>query len=626
MSEVNVTDQDFLKTHGVNQFRQSKQGREWVESIWRKSGYAYDSRFNPAEKKQTDVLLGQSRLFIPKTYNTIQRMLTEILETFFFDSDEMVAIKSDKDIKTERRSAIKALLNYRLQGHPINFYQEAYEACMDSLKQKIGIFKVYPKIKLAKKEKGRRNVTNDEGEVVEVIDYDDVVADFEPRIESVPPEDLFLDPEATWKDYWKYPMIHRIGKTRDELKRSDFKNVDLVTAANANSTDETKMDRNWQASPFTANRDVKGLETIYDYEIWTFMDINDDGYLESVVYHMLGGPDGPEVIGKDPIENTLPYQFSPFENPRPPFLVGTAMPESHKSYGKDIGEVTDGLQKEVNAMRNQDREAAALAIRKPLLYNRDAGIDLMALVNRKIGGLVGADDIGNDAVRELQLSNPTISTANVAARNEQDYYEATSITPNQLGMSQRDETATAVSLNQTNANKKIQNIIRNMAYTLFVPSFQYLLRLEQAYESDAYIQKVTGKVLGWKLGNDGTPSWQDIQGEFDLTTEIGVNKGSQLNKYLLIADRMNQTNATVMQMLQAGVVSPAQAKFLNPMWAFKQAMAVLKHKDTAEMELPAMAPPPGLEQKGVASQPKNVENPDQQMGQMNPEMINAILG
>lgn len=84
-----------------------------------------------------------------------------------------------------------------------------------------------------------------------------------------------------------------------------------------------------------------------------------------------------------------------------------------------------------------------------------------------------------------------------------------------------------------------------------------------------------------------------------------------------------------MQMLQAGVVDPKQAKFLNPSWAFKQAMSVMKLKNTEEMEMPAMAPPAqpqGDGQKGLASQPRNVANPDQQNGQMNPELLNEILG
>lgn len=624
-------DQDFLKTHGINQFTQAKDARVWVEEIWRDTQYAYDSKFSPKESKVSSVLMGQSRLFIPKTYNTIQRILAEMLETYFFDPDEIVSVNQNKEVSIETVTAVKTLLNYRLNSHPINFYQEGYEAIMDALKQKVGILKVYPKIRLAKEAKGTKKEKDENGLEVEVVEYEDVVSAFEPRIECIAPEDLFLDPEATWKDYWKYPIVHRVARTRDELKRSGFKNIDDVsTGINANSSDPTKQSRHWQESPFSVQRDVKEQERIYDYEIWTFLDLNGSGSLKSVVYHMLGGPQAPEVIGKDPVENTLPYKFSEFESPRSPFVIGSIMPESHKTYGKDLGEVTKTLQSEENSIRNMEREASALAIRKPLLVNRDANLDIMALVNRKIGGIVKGDDIGLDAVRELQTSNPTINTSTISARNQQDYYEATSITPNQLGVSVRDETATAVSNNQSNANKKIQNMIRNMANTLFVPAFNYLLRLEQAYETDKFIQKVTGKMLGWKFSNDGAPSWNNIQGDFDLTTEIGVNKQSQLNKYLLIADRMNQTNATIMQMVQARVVDPAQAKFLNPSWAFKQAMSVLKLKNTAEMEMPAMAPPPpeelGNTEKGLASQPRNVGNPDQQMGQMNPEMLSEILG
>lgn len=624
-------DQEFLKKHGINQFQQSKDSRTWVEDIWRESQDAYDSKFSSKESKSSNVLMWQSRLFIPKTYNTIQRILAELLETFFFDPDEIVSVKTNKTVSAETVSAVQCLLNYRLNGHPIDFYQEGYEALMDTLKQKIGILKVYPKILIEKKgkESTKRKEMNQEGIEVEVMDYEDVVKAFEPRIECVAPEDLFLDSEATWKDYWKYPIIHRIAKSRDELRRSGFKNVDdVVSGMTVNATDQTKQNRNWQESPFSVIRDVKDQEIIYDYEIWTFLDLENDGNLKSVVYHMLGSSEMPTVIGKDPVLNSLPYGFSEFDEPRPPFVVGSAMPESHKAYGKDLGEITKSLQSEENSIRNMEREASALAIRNPLLVNRDANLDIKALVNRKIGSIVKGDDIGNDAVRQLQTNNPTINTATISARNQQDYYEATSITPNQLGVSVRDETATAVSNNQTNANKKIQNMIRNISNTLFVPAFRMLLRLEQCYESDQFIQKVTGQTLGWKFANDGAPSWNNIQGDFDLTTEIGVNKQSQLNKFLLVADRMNQTNATLMQMIQARVIDPNNAKFLNTAWAFRQAMGVLKMKNTDEMEISPMAPPPQNEenaQKGLASQPRNVSNPDQQMGQINPEILNEIL-
>lgn len=624
--EKQKLDQEFLKSHGDAVFQNSKSARTTVEQTWYQSMLDYDSKFSNREKNKSDVLLGQSRLFIPKTYNTVQRILTDVLDAIFFDEDEIVAVKSDSGRPSQESDTVKCLLNYRLNGHPIDFYQEAYESVLDALRNKVGIFKVYPKLRVLPFEK-KRNVKNDDGVEVEVIDTEERVVDFEPRLECVPPEDLFLSPEATWKDYWKFPMVHRIAKTRDELKRGGFKNVDFVgQASRGSASEQLKFARDPDTGIFTGTNNVKAQEQVFDYEIWTFLDLEGDGELKSVVYHMLGGANGPEVIGKDPVENTLPYKFSKFEHNRPPFVIGLAFPESHKMYGKDLPEITQSLQKETNILRNQDREAAALAIRKPLLVNRDAGLDMQALVNRKIGGHVMGDDIGNDAVRELQTSNPIVNTAAISARIDQDYFEATSITPNQLGVSTRDETATAVTTNQGNANKKINNVIRNLKNSLFLVSFRYLLRLEQAYESDAFIQMVTGKVLGWKFPNDGIPAWNRIQGEFDLSVEMGLNKQAQLNKYLLIMDRMNQTNGVLMQMMQAGVVNPQTAKFLNPMWAFRKAMYVLKHKDIAEMELEAVPPPPQpSEQKGLASQPRMVEDPSQQTGQFNPEMIDEIL-
>lgn len=626
--EKQKIDQDFLKNHGKNLFSNSKNARTVTEQSWVKSTTAYDSRFSSDEKKKSDVLMGQSRLFIPKTYNTVQRILTDIMDTIFFDPEEIVSVKSDKQTPNEIRQCVKALLNCRLNGHPIDFYKEAYEAVLDSLKNKVGILKVFPRLKTTPIEKKSKK-KDDDGVEVEVISTEDRVVAFEPCITCVPPEDLFIDPAATWKDYWNYPMIHRIAKSRDALRRGGFKNIDAVgTTQNPSLFDDNKNARNPDFSTATIIRDVDGQEQIYDYEIWTFLDLEKEGKLESCVYHMLGGSQGPEVIGKDPVENTLPYKFSEFESARPPFFVGFAFPESHRFYGKDLPEVTDALQKETNILRNQDREAAAIAIRKPILVNRDAGVDMAALINRKIGGVVLADETGAEAVRELQTSNPTINTAAISARIDQDYFETTSITPGQLGVSVRDETATAVTSNQSNANKKINNAIRNLVKTLFIPTFNALLRLEQAYESDAFIQMVTGKILGWRFPNDGNPAWNQINGEFDLVVELGVGKQSQLNKHLLIADRINQTNAMNMQLVQSGVVSPEQIKFLNPMWSFKEIASVLKQKNIDEMTMQAQQPPPPPEVglPGLASQPRQGADPSQEVGQMNPEALNEILG
>jgi hypothetical protein len=554
---------------------------------WRKSNNLYDGVFESNQKKDSDALVGQGRLFIPKTYSHLQRMLVDLLEAFFFDPEEIVSIGNWKSIPYETREIVKVLLNYRLNSNPIQFYQEAYEACMDALKNKIGIFKVYPEIE-----------TNDDG----------TIKSYAPRIDCRPYEDVFFHIQATWKDYWKFPIIDRMIKSMDELKRQGYKNLnDVKPVSILDLNDQIKqqraIDQGTEVGFFPGDKDTS-LEYTVLYEIWDFIDVNGDGLLESCSYYYAGDAQGPHWLVKTATENDLPYKREGDIYNRPPILVGQAFPESHKMFGKDMPEIVEGLQKQTNASANQLREAMAISIRGVTLASRGAGLDLMTLMNRKIGSVVLGDDISEQSVRQFTNTPPPPGAYQEQAKIDQDFYETTSIPPNLLGMpSSQDETATAVTAHTANANKKIQMVINNMARTLFVPSFQMLLRLEQYYETDKFIEMVAGRKLGWGGWADQMPAKEYIQGEFELNASVGVNKQLQLNKLMLIMDRGNQYNATMAMMVQSGVVKPQDVKFFNPQTVLARALAILGEKEFKEFIIQAVAPPPEMgKTPGVASQ------------------------
>ena len=316
---ANGISDEILKRHAQQKFDQSRNWRDdKILARWKKSNNLYDGIFESDQKEKSDVLVGQGRLFIPKTYSHIQRILVDILETVFFDPEEIVTITTWKNVPYETREIVKTLLNYRLNGNPINFYAEAFEAAMDALRNKVGIFKVYP---VFKKE------TNS----------------FKPAIECVPYEDVFFDPRATWKDYWKYTVIHRMRKSVDYLKRRGYKNLDDLPSGDIADNDVIKDQREQsQGSSFKFySQGEKDTDPeVYIYEIWTHLDVNGDGLLESCVYTMAGDGGGPKRVISDVEENDLPYIHEGDDYNRPPIIVGEAFPESHKMYGKDLHEIS----------------------------------------------------------------------------------------------------------------------------------------------------------------------------------------------------------------------------------------------------------------------------------------------
>ena len=251
----------------------------------------------------------------------------------------------------------------------------------------------------------------------------------------------------------------------------------------------------------------------------------------------------------------------------------------------------------------------------------------MALMIRKIGGVVQGNDIGPEAIREMEIANPIPISLPGQQRTDQLYTEISSIGPDQMGSSQpgsEDQSATASSTQSTNANKKMNMVIRNFTQTGILPMLRMLLRLEQEYESDTLIEQVTGRVLGWKFVKDdkgnhvGPRPSVVIQGDFDLSANVGTNKQNQLAQLKTITELGSQANGQLTQALQIGAVKAQDAKFFNSVWAFKQMAKLLGQKNVDEMFLPAMQPPPPQQGKGGNPSPPGVS------GGMTPAQLNIL--
>lgn len=629
------TEDDKLIRRGIDIIRLSKNVRNLVEFEWAKDNDSYDSKFDKKEMAHSE-FLGVPRLFIPKTYAQTQRMMEECLEQWFFDVEEFCSIRSWKNVPRETLDIVKALLNYRLNDHPIQSYQEVYEFCQDGIKNKVGIFKVYPRFKIVKKE-GRKFMVDENANEVPPPSADatkeELVQFFSPIVECVPYEDLFLSVEASWKDYWKMPMVHRVKRSRDYCKKRGYQNIDQIPwSGTFPGTDLIKMQRSMnQGSPFAgAPEDITEQQYIWIYECWDLQP-GKYGYLESGSFVLGGSAERPMALMRGWIKNELPYQFDPTETVRPPFVVGTAFPESHTMYGKSFPGVTRDLQKETNARINQEREAVARALRPPTLVNRNSNVDLMALMIRKIGGVVQGNDIGPESIREMEVANPVAISLPAQQRIDQLYAEISSIGPEQLGANPAgsdEQSATESSTQSSNANKKMNMVIRNLTQTGILPMLRYLLRLEQEYESDTLIEQVTGRVLGWKFVKDskgkhvGPRPSVVIQGDFDLQISVGINKQNQLAQLKTITELGTQANGTLVQALQVGAVKAQDVRFFNPMWSFKWMAKLLGQKNTDEMSFPAMQPPPPQGKPGGGAQMPSAPGVS---GPMTPAQMN-ILG
>lgn len=604
-------------------FDNAKTGHQLFFDQMRKDMDQYDGKFETDERKYSD-LLGIPRLFIPKTYVNSQRIAVDVLETYFFDPEEIVDVKVNKEIPTDHIRLVKTILNHRLNGHPIDFYQEAYEGTINAIRNMICVYKVYPQvetetvntqtIKMEQLEDGTPYQTYVDGKEKR-IKY------FEPRIECIPPEDVLFSKRATWKNYYKYPIIHRYKRMRAELKLLGYKNIDAVSEVHQEDqlNDVVKYERRQDYQTlFNDETLVYGQEELWVFEIWDFLP-GTDGKLKSGSYILLGDQLNPNVVGREWVENDLPYRFSPFEHNRPPIILGEAYPEPHRLEGKSYPQITNSLQKETNAQRNQEREAVARDLRGTTYVNRDSNVDLLALTNKRIGSYVMGDGPASEAIQQMPTNNSAAILSRTQARTDNDYAE-TGLPPLLQGGDTTSESATESTQQLTNANKKIAFVIKNLAYTAYLPIFRYLLRLEQAYETEEYIRMVAGKYFGPLIWDKDISPRDIIQGDFDLQINISINKQSQINKMMLLSDRANQTNQSLGQLVQMRVLDPTKAKFIDPSKIFKEMLPLVGIKKTDEFDLQASAPP--MEQgqvPGQASQPTQSLDTSSEVGNMLPQ-------
>jgi hypothetical protein len=574
----------FLENRGRSVFQASSAWRQTeLEPDWLKEDDAYNSRF--PNEKNSKKLRNVKKLFIPKTYSHTQRILVDVLDAYFSDVEEIVDVASWKSVPYESRKIVKSLLNYRLNSHPIDFYSEAYDAALDALTHKIGIMKVFPKFTLQADGRYR----------------------YDPQIHTLPYEDTFFHANATWKDYWKHPVVHRFKKSRDWAKRRGFINLDRIEGGNAEAiTDQVKTQRSYHSgSPFKDEGmvTVANAQEITFFEIWDFLDVNGDGFLQSCSYVMAGDA-SPTVLVRDVKENRLPYQIEGEDYNRCPIFLGNALPEPHLLAGKSIPIIVDGLQRETNAQRNQVRELTAMAMRKPTLVAKSAGIDYAGLLNRKMAGIIKGDNVSQEMIREMEVSPPPANYVQEHQITGQEFFEVTSIPPDLQGATTlREDTATGVNSRVTNANKKIAHIVRNLTYTLFLPVFRALLRLEQEFVSDEFVALVTGRALGWGFPSDGFPPREVIQGEFDLAVNVGLNKQAQFNRLAMLLERGNQVNQMTGFMLQSGVVRPEAVHFVNTMELFHRMIPLAGEQNIESLMIGAQQPPVDGGGTGVGSPP-----------------------
>jgi len=517
----------------------------------------------------------RSKLYIPKARNAVMRKLAAFLSTYFSNPD-VVSVKPRRKrdpVMAQAAALLHSCMNYRLKN-TMNFFLNTLFAWLDIMQYGRGaVCMGWDYQEETTKRKETLPLKDEDGIPEDIIEQTvetvKVLKD-EPTLRHVPLWNLFLAPTADPIDPVNSSpcLVERIPVfTYDAVKK--FKGSEWNAPKDVDLEEKGKLDEflegyAWKPSSiedeiYGEDKDGFTKNALWQQiEVWKCF-VNVDGedvyFLSLRGEHMLTEPER--------VEDKWPCRGRPY-------ILGGIIPDSGLVYWPSFLEIVEGLQREMNAIRNQRRDNVTLALNKKLLVRRNTGIDTNSLLYSRPGAPILGDDIGEMAVRELRYEDVTSSSYKEQQINEQAFEEATGITPYNMGTQRpgMNPTATGVSILTEEANTVNAMELRIINETFMVPMLRMHAQFEQAFESEEIMRYVADEE-----GIDFDSVWTDeaIEGEYHIEVDAGIGATSRelrLRNLGMMLDRAmainTQYGAPVMNLIQFARDAMPLAGFENP--------------------------------------------------------------
>lgn len=508
----------------------------------------------------------RSKLYIPKARNALIRKLAAYVGTYFSNPD-VVNLQPRLKNSPQMEQAAKLLfsaVNYRLK-YSFKFFLNAVFAWFDMMKFGRGIVAVgWDYIEKVTKTKepmldDEGMPTGDEAEVEEVIVLKD-----EGTMRHVPITHLFVAPNANPIDpinsspilIEKMPVFVYEAKQRietGEWNRPPEYGSDYDFSAYAwEPTDFDEEIYPEESLDFEKNKEWQQVEV---WRCFVNVDGTDMFFLSLLDKHMLTDP--------EPVEEKFPCKGRPY-------VMGGIIPDPQSVYWISFLETVNGLQRELNAIRNQRRDNVTLALNKKILIRSNCGIDLGSLLYSRPGAPIVGNDIGEMAVRELVYQDVTSSSYKEQQMNEMAFEETTGITPYNMGTQRpgMNQTATGTSILTESANTGIVMDMSFINETFMIPLLEMVTQFVQEYENEATMRHVADQE-----GIDFDTVWtrEAIEAKYDVEVQAGVGSTSREMKFRnmgMLIDRAMALNtaygAPVMNVIEMAKDALPLAGHMNP--------------------------------------------------------------
>lgn len=422
-----------------------------------------------------------------------------------------------------------------------------------------------------------------------------------PLVEVISPEDFYMDPEAKSIEDAQF-VIHRVWRTYGYLKEKErdgiYSNVDEVKAwldrdkeSYINSERAQRYNSADVIDPSNYAIDSEGKQIarhkLEVFEWWGLLDLTDEGYQEPYLVVFCG-------------ETILRMELNPYGHGQPPFEVLRPMLDPFKFTGVSIPELVGEFQAVKTALFRQILDNVSYQNNGAWLVNRNAGVDINALLNMRPNTIVRSN-ITSGAVVPLTPPNLQGYPLTMIELVDSMLQKRTGVTSYNQGLDANslNKTATGITKIMDASSQRIELQARVMAETGIKPAFQKILMLNQQFMDQTVVIRVFNKPL--EISPD------DLIGDFDVSVDVG---GATSKNETRVQQMMMLMQSSSL-MMSTGVMRPQNlyeiGKKIMEIWEWKDYEKFLSNPDETALIQQALQI---IQQLGMSMEQGQVPTPD----------------
>jgi hypothetical protein len=274
-------------------------------------------------------------------------------------------------------------------------------------------------------------------------------------------------------------------------------------------------------------------------------------------------------------------------------ITGQMLLESHKAWPEGIPEPGEGPQESLNYNLNVRKDNVDMALRVRPVYDRDANVDIAALLDHKTGLPIGVDGDVNAA---LKFDRPPDVTQSSYVEGNQDmamlddYYGTT---PTKVGNTNVDKTGVA-QINQFEGDAKHDLFIATVGETFFRQWYYTAAQMCAKFCTDEKVLRIANEALR-KEDPEHKGTIYDLEDlDLDVVVLVGagtVSRQARLQQYSAFINQAIQSNNVMALMIKNGIQVP-DATLLNVTKIMIDMAPELGFKNIKDYEIPLGGPAP----------------------------------